>query len=114
MSGLKLKKYPAPKLTIGERWLDSYLVTFPVSYRPNGGCVIDGEYYDGVEVPSPIIPSGYTLKSIGVGMMLNQTPPVCTMYLKPIDGLKVGKSKLVKELAQSLGMPYEDFKMSES
>jgi hypothetical protein len=81
---VNLKEYPKPYLNYGESWLDSHLVSFPVSYRYNGGVIIEGEHYDGVDVPDPIIPHGYTLKGIGVGLNLNIVPPYATYYLKPL------------------------------
>lgn len=80
------KKFPQPKVSYGERWLDSYLVYFPISYQYNGGIIIDGIHYDGVDVPDPILPHGYTLKGIGIGWNLNCVPPRATMYLKPEGG----------------------------
>jgi len=91
--GRSYKKFPTPQLTYGERWLDSYLVSFPVSYQYNGGIIIDGEHYDGIEVPSPIIPDGYTLKSIGVGLNLNYVPPYATRYLNPLPKVEEEKEE---------------------
>lgn len=79
------KKFPRPKLLKTENWSDGCLVTFPVSYRYNGGIAIDGEYYKGFEVPDPIVPEGYKLKGIGIGLQLNAKPPEATMYLKKVD-----------------------------
>ena len=81
----KRKVYPKPRLLYSEKWCDSCLVTFPVSYNYNGGIVIDGEWYEGVEVPDPVVPEGYKLKSIGVGLQLNANPPYATMYLEKVD-----------------------------
>lgn len=81
----KRKVYPTPKLNRTEKWADGCLVTYPVSYDYNGGIVIDGEHYDGVEVPAPMIPVGYELKGIGVGLQLNAHPPYATSYLKKVD-----------------------------
>jgi len=84
-----LKKYPAPDLRFmgegfqRERWLDSYLVTFPVSEIYNGGVIIGGVHYDGVEVGPPILDAGFKLISIGCGRQLNVIPPLATMYLRP-------------------------------
>ena len=80
----KLFKYSKPQLTKGEHWCDNYLVTFPVSYTYNGGIVIEGEWYDGYEVPEPDVPKGYELRSISCGLQLNAHPPYATMYLKPL------------------------------
>lgn len=60
-------------------------VTFPVSYRYNGGIVLPEGWYPGYEVPPPILPDGYKLVSLGVGLQLNCRPPYATMLLKKID-----------------------------
>ena len=83
MSDKKLYKCPRPTLTMGEKWCDSRLVTYPVSYEYNGGIVLDDEWYDGFEVPSPIVPAGFELVGIGIGLQLNAQPPYATAYLKP-------------------------------
>jgi len=77
----KIKKYPRPQLTKGEKWCDGNLVTYPVSEMFNGGVIIDDEWYNGVEVPPPIVPEGYVLKSIGVGLERNHVPPLATALL---------------------------------
>ena len=59
-------------------------VQFPVSYRYNGGTIIGGKWYSGYEVPPPIVPSGYKLVSLGVGLQLNSRPPFATMLLKKL------------------------------
>ena len=74
----------APTLTKGERWLDSHLVTFPVSYRYNGGTIVNGEWYSGYEVPPPKVPKGFELVSIGIGLQLNARPPYATQFLRKI------------------------------
>jgi hypothetical protein len=82
------KRYPAPDLRgeqnnrKNERWADGRLVRFPVSYRYNGGVTIDDEWYPGVEVPAPIVPEGYELVGIGVGLQLNARPPLATYLLR--------------------------------
>ena len=73
---MKLKKVPSPVLSAGERE-----VQFPTSYRYNGGIIIDGEWYDGYEVEDPIVPQGYKLVGIGVGLQLNARPPLATMRM---------------------------------
>lgn len=60
-------------------------VNYPVSYRYNGGIVINGKWYKGFKVPAPIVPDGHKLVNIGVGLQLNAKPPYATSYLKPID-----------------------------
>jgi len=79
-----MKKYPKPELTKGEKWLDSHLVTYPVSYRYNGGIVIDGQWHNGVSVPEPDVPEGFRLVDIGIGLQHNAQPPIATKYLEPI------------------------------
>lgn len=59
-------------------------VTYPVSYRYNGGIIVEGEWYEGHEVPKPDVPEGWELVNIGVGLQLNARPPYATMVLKPI------------------------------
>ena len=59
-------------------------VTYPVSYRYNGGIVIKDQWYAGYEVPPPEIPQGWQLADIGVGLQLNAKPPYATMRLEPI------------------------------
>ena len=95
-----LKKEPTATLSIEEKWCDSYLVNYPVSYRYNGGILIDGEWYGGYDVPRPIVPEGFKLKNIGVGLQMNARPPYATMYLEPLDGHKVTKKEL-KALLQA-------------
>ena len=68
------KKMPKAKLTVTEKWCNSFLVTFPVSYRYNGGIVIGNKWYEGFEVPRPKVPKGFELYSIGVGLQLNAQP----------------------------------------
>lgn len=65
-------------------------VKFPVSYRYNGGTIVDGKWHEGFEVGDPVVPDGYELISLGIGLELNSKPPVCTMYLQ--------KSKKAKEV----------------
>lgn len=69
-------------------------VTYPVSYRYNGGIILtpdgkidincrhpDSKWYAGFKVPPPVIPEGYELKSLGVGLQLNSKPPFATCLL---------------------------------
>ena len=79
-----LKKYPAP--VIKSRYLDPTKakreeVTYPVSYTYNGGIIIDDEWYDGFEVPRPIVQEGFKLVGIGVGLDFNARPPQATCLL---------------------------------
>ena len=69
----------------GEKWCDNRLVEYPVSCTYNGGISIGDEWYEGYEVPSPVVPDGYELVDIAVGLQLNACPPMATMYLKPIE-----------------------------
>lgn len=73
---MKLKKYPAPVIENYGRE-----ITFPVSCIYNGGVIIDDEWYDGVEVPAPIVPKGYKFKDIVVGLESNAVPPWATYLL---------------------------------
>jgi len=57
-------------------------VTHPVSIRYNGGTIIGDKWYRGYYVPDPIIPDGYKLVDIGVGLQLNARPPYATKLLK--------------------------------
>ncbi len=65
-----------------EKWGNGKIVTYPVSYRYNGGTIVDGEWYDGYEVPPPVIPDGYELIGIGIGLQLNAHPPYASMLMK--------------------------------
>jgi len=77
-------KHPATDLTKVRRPKPgkSVEVTFAVSYRYNGGIVIDDEWYAGYEVPPPIVPEGFMLVGIGVGLELNSHPPYATQLMK--------------------------------
>ena len=81
---MKWYKCPVPKVKKLKKWLKSYLVTYPVSIRYNGGIIIKGKWYDGFKVPPPIIPKGFELVGIGVGLEMNCQPPLATEYLRPI------------------------------
>jgi len=56
-------------------------VTYPVSCQYNGGIHINDEFYKGFSVPPPVIPKGWKLVNIGVGLQLNARPPYATMVL---------------------------------
>ena len=93
------------ELTIGERWCNSFLVTYPVSYDYNGGTVIDGKWYKGYKVVGKLkVPKGFTLSSIGCGLQMNGRPPFATVYLKPLTDAKIKKGEL-KALLASLSSP---------
>ena len=78
-------------------------VTFPVSIEYNGGIILtpDGKmdincrntkskWYNGFKVPKPLVPKGYELISIGVGLNLNSYPPYATNVLRKKKSLKKG------------------------
>ena len=73
------------KLTKGEKRLDGNLVTYPVSYRYNGGIIVDGKHYSGFDVVAPTVPEGYKLVNIGVGLQLDAQPPYATRLLKKVQ-----------------------------
>lgn len=82
----KYFKCPQPVLKYkGEKWGSGKIVTYPVSYRYNGGTIIDGEWYDGYEVPFPSVPNGYKLFNVGIGLQLNAHPPYASMLMKKIS-----------------------------
>jgi len=94
------KHLPSPHLDIGERWCDSFLVTFSTSVRYNGGTIIDGKWYEGYKVEPPRVPEGFELIGIGIGLQLMAHPPYATQYLKPIDpDRRVTKKELKAILA---------------
>ena len=100
----KYKKIDVCKLNVSEKWCDSFLVTFPVSYRYNGDFYEGDEAYSGYDVVSPKIPEGFMLKGIGCGLQLNARPPYDTCYLDPVtpEAKKISKkrSTLKKYLAE--------------
>lgn len=79
----ELYLWPQPDLTSKAKPGKSVTVTFPVSITYNGGTVIDGKWYLGYEVPTPVVPKGYKLVSMGMGLELNAHPPYATMLLRP-------------------------------
>lgn len=100
----KYFEFPIPELSISKREKRKLEktgrceVTYPVSYSYNGGVYInpdgtldysyrntDSKWYDGVKVPSPVIPKGYELVGIGVGLQLNAFPPYATKVLRKIE-----------------------------
>lgn len=79
------KEMPKAELKITRKFKDgSYEVTYPVSYRYNGGIIIGDNWYKGYHVPKPDIPEGFELVNIGVGLQLNARPPYATMLVMPI------------------------------
>jgi len=89
------KAVPKPKLTIGEKWADGFLVSFPVSYEYNGLIEVDNKLYRGFRVPKPFVPKGFKLVNIGIGLQLNARPPVATRYLKKREVTKRELKKLL-------------------
>jgi hypothetical protein len=94
---------PSPDLTIGERWCNSFTVTYPVSYSYNGGFIHypktygkDGVWKQGFKVDPPIIPEGFKTVGIACGLQLNAQPPFATVMIVPTDDpdRKVSKSEL--------------------
>ena len=77
------KTMPKPGLTIAEKWCNGFLVTYPVSYRYNGGIIYKDKLYEGFTVPNPDVPKGYKLTPIYCGLQLNARPPYATNYLEP-------------------------------
>ena len=88
------KVIPEAKLSIGERWCNSFLVHYPISQTYNGGIVIDNKWYKGFKVAKPKVPRGFKLVGIGIGSQLNARPPMATMYLEPKDDHKVTRKEL--------------------
>lgn len=72
----------APDLRGKEKPNQPVEVKVPKSYTYNGGTIINGEWYAGFSVPDPILPEGYELASIGVGLQLNAKPPYATLILR--------------------------------
>lgn len=101
MSKPKMFKYPRPGLCMSKKEQRRFdktgvaEVTYPVSCRYNGGIILTpkgqmdincrdpkSKWYEGFTVPSPIVPKGCELVSIGVGLQLNAHPPYATMVLR--------------------------------
>ena len=97
---MAFKKVERPILTIGEKWSDGYLVTYPVSYRYNGGIVIGDKLYEGFTVPAPKIPEGYYIEGIGCGFQLNARPPYATVFIGRKDKKKFTKKELKEAIAE--------------
>ena len=77
-------KCPATNLTSKAKPGERVTVTYAAGISYNGGTVINGEWFAGYEVPPPIIPAGYKLVHIGVGLNLNAAPPMATALLVPV------------------------------
>jgi len=56
-------------------------VTYPVSYRYNGGIIVNGQWVQGFKVAPPKLPKGMKLQNIGVGLRLMSKPPYATSLL---------------------------------
>ena len=67
------------------------VVKYPVSYRYNGGIIVEGKWHDGYEVGDPIVPDGYELVGMGVGLQLNSRPPIATEYLQKVKKARKAK-----------------------
>lgn len=65
-----------------ERLGRSVQVRVACSYSYNGGTVVKGVLYSGYDVAPPIIPDGYVLVDIGIGLCLNSHPPMATKILR--------------------------------
>ena len=96
---MSFKRVKQTGLRIGERWCGSFLVTYPVSYRYNGGTIVGDKWYDGFVVAKPKVPKGFELVGIGCGLQLNAKPPYATRYLKPLNGKRILKKELKAILA---------------
>ena len=77
-------KYPATDLTSKAKLGQQVTVTYAIGISYNGGTVIDDEWFAGYEVPPPIVPDGFKLVHIGVGLNLNAAPPRATALLVPL------------------------------
>ena len=97
------KKLQSAPLTIGERWCDSFLVTYPISIRYNGGTTIDGKWFQGYIVPKPKIPKGFKVHNIGCSLNLNAHPPYATVYLYPADERRISKKELQAAIDKAEG-----------
>jgi len=90
------------KLHIGERWCNSFLVTYPTSVDYNGGIVVDDKWYKGYKVKNKIkLPKGFSMVGIGCGLQMNARPPYATAYLKPPTDKKISKKELKELLAKT-------------
>jgi len=70
-------------------------VTYPVSYKYNGGIILTPEgkfdmlcknpksqWYDGFKIPKPIVPEGFELRCIGVGLIMSYPPYATSLLVK--------------------------------
>jgi len=65
-------------------------VQYAVSYTYNGGTILGDEWYEGYEVPPPLLSPGYVILGIGVGLELNARPPLATGVVVPESRLTPG------------------------
>jgi hypothetical protein len=59
-------------------------VTFAVSYTYNGGMTYRSKWYKGYKCEPPIVPRGYKLVDLAVGLQFNSSPPRATYKLERI------------------------------
>jgi hypothetical protein len=74
----------APDLTSKAKPGKSVTVRYPVSISYNGGTVVNDKWCAGYIVPPPIVPAGYELVDLCVGLELNAHPPMATKILRSI------------------------------
>jgi len=97
MQSGKYFKMGPPKLHLRGSWNGGIEATFSVSYRYNGGIVLDengapiiswdgGEWYDGYKIERPVVHGDFELVGMGVGLQLNARPPYATQILRRKDG----------------------------
>jgi hypothetical protein len=60
-------------------------VTYLVGYEYNGGTTFGDRWARGYKVPPPVVPKGWRLVNIGVGLQLNCHPPYATVACVPIE-----------------------------
>ena len=79
-------QYPATDLTkVKIPNKDRKEVRYSVSITCNGGTIIDGKWYQGYEVPPPILADGVKIVDPGFDLCLNSHPPQKTVYLVKED-----------------------------
>lgn len=96
---MSYKRITKCELTFDERWCNSCLVKYPVSYKYNGGVVYNDRWYEGFKVSAPKVPKGFKLVGMGIGLELNARPPLATAYLQALDGRKRTPKQLKTILA---------------
>ena len=78
-------KSPATDLTNKAKPGQEVQVTYATGITYNGGTVVNGEWFAGYDVPPPIVPNGFELYHIGVGLDLNSHPPRATAILREVE-----------------------------